>query len=42
MKIQQLLDNNYFDEAKLYKRLKTLSVIWIIWSVFKYGPFPFQ
>ena len=42
MKIQQLLDSNYFDEAKLYKRLKTLSVIWITWSVFKYGPFPFQ
>jgi hypothetical protein len=42
MKIQQLLDNNYFDEAKLYKRLKIISVIWIIWSVFKYGPFPFQ
>ena len=40
--IQHLLNNNLIDRNNLYKRFRTLSVIWIIWSVFKYGPFPFQ
>ena len=42
LEIQHLLNNNLIDRNKLYKRFRTLSIIWIIWSVFKYGPFPFQ
>ncbi len=42
MKTQFLVDNKIIDNSFLYKRLRLLSVIWLIWSIIKYGPFPFQ
>ena len=40
--LQNLIDNKKIDTIKLQKRLRLLAVIWVVWSVIKYGPFPFQ
>lgn len=40
--LQNLIDNKKVEPLKLQKRLTVLSVIWVVWSVIKYGPFPFQ
>lgn len=42
MAVQALLNDGTFEKDKLVSRLKVLSVFWIVWSVLKYGPFPFQ
>jgi len=40
--LQTLLINKIFLKETLRKNLLFLSIVWIVWSVLKYGPFPFQ
>lgn len=42
LEMQALIDDKTYDKIQLKKRFRTLSIIWIIWSIVKYGPFPFQ
>lgn len=42
MAMQSLLNDGTFDRDSMQKRLNQLSIVWVIWSIVKYGPFPFQ